>query len=177
MKIALIILAVIVVGIVGILAFAATKPDVFIVERSASIKAPPEKVFPFINDFRQWTMWSPFEKMDPDMKRSYGAITAGKGATYAWDGNKNIGAGNMEILDAPAAQRVTIKLDFTRPFEVHNIAEFTLEPAGDVTNVTWSMRGPVPYFAKIIHVFVDMDKMVGTQFVEGLGKLKAAAEL
>jgi hypothetical protein len=111
------------------------------------------------------------------MTRSYGAITAGKGATYAWDGNKNIGAGNMEILDAPAPQRVTIKLDFTRPFEVHNIAEFTPEPAGDVTNVTWSMRGAVPYFAKIIHVFVDMDKMVGTQFVQGLGKLKAAAEM
>ena len=82
MKIAFIILVVIVVGIVGILAFAATKPDVFIVQRTASIKAPPEKVFPFINDFRQWTIWSPFEKMDPDMKRSYGAITAGKGATY-----------------------------------------------------------------------------------------------
>lgn len=176
MKIALIIVAVIAVGIIGILAFAATKPDVFTVQRTATIKAPPEKIFPFINDFHQWTIWSPFEKIDPDMKRSYGPITAGKGATYGWDGNKNIGSGSMEILDAPAPRKVTIKLDFTRPFEAHNIAEFTLVPAGDSTTVTWSMRGPVPFFAKIIHVFMDMDKMVGGQFAEGLGKLKAAAE-
>lgn len=176
LKIALIALAVIAVGIIGVLAFAATKPDVFVVQRSASIKAPPEKIFPFINDFHQWGIWSPFEKMDPDMKRSYGPIAAGQGATYGWDGNKNIGSGSIQIVDAPAPRKVTIKLDFTRPFEAHNIAEFTLQPAGDTTNVTWSMRGPVPFFAKIIHVFMDMDKMVGGQFAEGLGKLKAAAE-
>lgn len=176
LKILLIVLTVIAVGIAGILAFAATKPDVFTVQRTVTIKAPPDRVFPFINDFRQWGIWSPFEKLDPDMKRSYGAVTAGKGATYAWDGNKNIGSGSMEILDAPAPQKVTIKLDFTRPFEAHNVAEFTLVPVGDVTNVTWSMRGPLPYFAKIIHVFMDMDKMVGGQFAEGLANLKIAAE-
>jgi hypothetical protein len=176
MKVAFIILVVIMVGIVGIHALAATKPDVFTLQRTASINSTPERIFPFINDFRQWTIWSPFEKMDPDMKRDYGAIPAGKGATYAWGGNKNIGAGSMEILEVPAPQRVTIKLDFTRPFSAHNIAEFTPEPAGDVTNVTWSMRGAVPYFAKIIRAFMDMDKMVGTQFAEGLDKLKTAAE-
>ena len=176
MKIVFIVLAVIAVGIVGILAVAATRPDDFRVQRSASIKAPPDKIFPFINDFRQWPVWSPFEKIDPDMKRTYGPVTAGKGATYGWDGNKNIGSGSMEILDAPAPQRVTIKLDFTRPFEAHNIAEFTLAPAGDTTNVTWSMHGPVPYFGKIIHMFMDMDKMVGGQFATGLADLKAAAE-
>ena len=176
LKIIGIIVAVLAVGIVGILAYAATKPDVFTVQRSASIKAPAEKVFAFINDFRQWPAWSPYEKIDPQMKRTYGAKTAGQGATYAWDGNKNIGSGSMEILDAPAPQKVAIKLDFTRPFEAHNIAEFTLVPAGDATDVTWSMRGPVPYFAKIIHVFMDMDKMVGGQFAEGLANLKAAAE-
>jgi len=176
LKIVLVILSVIAVGIAGVLAFAATKPDVFTVQRTASVKAPPEKIFPFISDFHQWGIWSPFENVDPDMKRSYGPITVGKGATYGWDGNKNIGSGSMEILDAPAPQKVTIKLDFTRPFEAHNIAEFTLQPTGEGTNVTWSMRGPVPFFAKIIHVFMDMDKMVGGQFAEGLGKLKAAAE-
>jgi hypothetical protein len=176
LKIVLIVAAVLGVGIAGVLAFAATKPDVFVVQRSASIKAPPERIFPFINDFHQWTAWSPFEKMDPDMKRTFGAITAGKGATYAWDGNKNIGSGSMEIIDAPAPHGVTIKLDFTRPFEAHNIAEFTLQPAGEATNVTWSMRGPVPFFAKVIHVFMDMDKMVGSQFADGLGKLRTAAE-
>jgi len=176
LKVFLIIGAVVVVGIAGVLILAATKPDVFVVQRSASIKAPPDKIFAFINDFHQWPIWSPFEKMDPDMKRSYGPITAGKGATYGWNGNKNIGSGSMEIIDAPAPRGVTIKLDFTQPFEAHNIAEFTLQPAGDTTNVTWSMRGPVPFFGKIIHVFMDMDKMVGGQFSEGLGKLKAAAE-
>jgi len=176
LKIVLIIGAVVGIGIIGVLVFAATKPDVFVVQRSASIKAPADKIFPFINDFHQWPIWSPFENIDPDMKRSYGPVTAGKGATYGWEGNKNIGSGSMEILEAPAAQKVSIKLDFTRPFEAHNIAEFTLQPAGDGTNVTWSMRGPVPFFAKIIHVFMDMDKMVGGQFAEGLGKLKAAAE-
>jgi hypothetical protein len=176
LKIALIVAAVVVIGIAGILAFAATRPDVFVVQRSASIKAPPDKIFPFINDFHQWPVWSPFEKIDPDMKRSYGAITVGKGATYGWEGNKNIGSGSMEIIDAPAPRGVTIKLDFTRPFEAHNVAEFTLQPAGAETNVTWSMRGPLPFFAKVVHVFMDMDKMVGSQFAEGLGKLKAAAE-
>jgi len=176
LKIVLIIGAVVGIGIIGVLVFAVTKPDVFVVQRSASIKAPADKIFPFINDFHQWPIWSPFENIDPDMKRSYGPVTAGKGATYGWEGNKNIGSGSMEIIDAPAPRGVTIKLDFTRPFEAHNIAEFALQPTGDATNVTWSMRGPVPFFAKIIHVFMDMDKMVGGQFAEGLGKLKAAAE-
>src|SRR6185503_15452033 len=114
------------VGVV--LAYAATRPNDFRVQRSASIKAPPEKIFPFINDFRQWGVWSPYEKIDPAMKRTYGAKTAGEGATYAWEGNGNVGSGSMEILSAPAPQRVTIKLDFTRPFEAHNVAEFTLVP-------------------------------------------------
>jgi uncharacterized protein YndB with AHSA1/START domain len=176
LKIALIVLAVIAVSIAGILALAATKPDVFIVQRTASIKAPPEKIFPYINDFKQWPLWSPYEKIDPNMKRTYGPQTAGKGATYGWDGNKNIGSGSMEILEALAPRKVEIKLDFTRPFEAHNIAEFTLQPAGEGTTVTWTMRGPLPFFAKIIHVFMNMDKMVGGQFDEGLANLRAAAE-
>jgi hypothetical protein len=176
LKIFLIILAIVAVGIIGVLAYAATRPDIFTVQRSASIKAPPEKIFPFINDFHQWGLWSPYEKIDPDMKRNYGPVTAGRGATYGWDGNKNIGSGSMEIVDAPAPQRVTIKLDFTRPFEAHNVAEFTLQPAGEATNVTWTMRGPVPYFFKIVHLVMNMDKMVGGQFDQGLANLKAAAE-
>src|ERR1043165_1624149 len=115
LKIALIILAVIAVGIIGILAYAATRPDDFRVQRSATIKAPPEKIFPFINDFKQWGAWSPYEKLDPAMKRTYGATTAGKGATYAWEGNGNVGSGSMEILNAPAPSQVTIKLDFMKP--------------------------------------------------------------
>ena len=175
LKIIGIIAAVLAVGIIGVLAYATTRPDDFRVQRTAAIKAPPDKIFPFINDFRRWTVWSPFEKVDPDMKRTYGAVSAGPGATYAWDGDKNIGAGSMTMVDSSPA-KVIIRLDFLRPFEAHNIAEFTLVPAGDSTNVTWSMHGPVPYFAKIIHMFMNMDRMVGGQFDAGLADLKAAAE-
>jgi hypothetical protein len=175
LKIIGIIAAVLAVGIVGVLAYVATRPDDFRVQRSATIKAPAEKIVPFINDFRRWTVWSPFEKIDPEMKRTYGATAAGPGATYAWDGNKNIGSGSMTMVDS-SPSKVIIKLDFLRPFEAHNIAEFTLVPAGDSTSVTWSMHGPVPYFAKIIHMFINMDRMVGGQFAAGLADLKAAAE-
>jgi len=167
---------VVVVLLAAILVFAATKPDTFRVQRVTSIKAPPEKIFPYINDFKQWHLWSPYEQIDPNMKRTYGPQTAGKGATYGWDGNGNIGSGSMEILEAPAPRKVEIKLDFTRPFTAHNIAEFTLQPAGESTTVTWSMRGPVPFFGKIIHVFMNMDKMVGGQFDEGLANLKVVTE-
>jgi uncharacterized protein YndB with AHSA1/START domain len=167
---------VIAVLIAGVLIFAATKPDVFRVQRTISIKAPPEKIFNLINDFRSWGTWSPWEKKDPAMKRTFGAISSGKGATYAWEGNKDVGQGSMEIADAVAPTKIALKLDFVKPFEAHNTVEFTLTSQGDTTNVTWAMQGPTPYFAKIIHVFMDMDKMVGKDFEAGLAAMKAAAE-
>ena len=167
---------VVVVLIAGVLIFAATKPDTFRVQRAASIKAPPEKVFALINDFKRWGAWSPWEKKDPAMKRTFGAATSGKGATYAWEGNKDVGQGSMEITESVPPSKVALKLDFVKPFEGHNIVEFTLEPKGDTTNVTWAMQGPTPYFAKIIHVFINMDSMVGKDFETGLANLKAAAE-
>ena len=167
---------VLVVLIAAVLIFAATKPDIFRVQRAAAIKAPPDKIFPLINDFRQWGAWSPWEKKDPAMKRTFGAVTSGKGATYAWEGNKDVGSGSMEITESVAPSKVGLKLDFLKPFEAHNTVELTLAPAGDVTNVTWAMQGPTPYFAKIIHVFMDMDSMVGKDFEAGLANLKAAAE-
>ena len=167
---------VLVVLIAAVLIFAATKPDIFRVQRAAAIKAPPDKIFPLINDFRQWGAWSPWEKKDPAMKRTFGAVTSGKGATYAWEGNKDVGSGSMEITESVAPSKVGLKLDFLKPFEAHNTVELTLSPAGDVTNVTWAMQGPTPYFAKIIHVFMDMDSMVGKDFEAGLANLKAAAE-
>jgi uncharacterized protein YndB with AHSA1/START domain len=162
--------------VAGVLIFAATKPDTFRVQRAASIKAPPEKVFALINDFKRWDAWSPWEKKDPAMKRTFGATTSGKGATYAWEGNREVGQGRMEIAESVPPSKVTLKLDFLKPFEAHNIVEFTLEPKGDSTNVTWAMQGDTPYFAKIIHVFIDMDSMVGKDFETGLANLKAAAE-
>jgi carbon monoxide dehydrogenase subunit G len=167
---------VVVVAIAAILVYAATRPDDFRVQRSTSIKAPPEKIFPLINDFHRWDAWSPWEKMDPAMKRTYGGVASGKGATYAWEGNSKVGEGRMEIADASPPSKVTIKLDFVKPIEGHNIAEFTLEPKGDSTNVTWTMYGPAAYIAKVIGIFVSMDKMIGNDFETGLANMKAVAE-
>ena len=171
-----IILIVLAVAIAAVLILAATKPDVFRVQRATSIKAPPDKVFGFINDFKRWDGWSPWEKKDPAMKRSFGATTSGKGATYAWEGNKDVGQGSMEITQSTPSSAIKLKLDFLKPFEAHNVVDFTLEPKGDTTQVTWTMAGPTPYFAKIFHVFMDMDSMVGKDFETGLANLKAVAE-
>ena len=162
--------------IAGVLIFAATKPDVFRVERKATIQAPPEKVFALINEFKQWGPWSPWKKKDPAMKRTYGTTTAGKGATYAWEGNKDVGQGSMEIIDSATPSLIRLKLDFVQPFEAHNMVTFTLTPQSNTTEVSWAMEGPVPYFAKIIHVFINMDTMVGKDFEAGLASLKALAE-
>ena len=167
---------VVVVLIAGVLLFAATKPDTFRVERSASIKAPPEKIFAILNDFKQWGAWSPWEKKDPAMKRNFGATTSGKGATYGWEGNKDVGTGSMTITESTPFSKLAINLDFLKPFEAHNVAEFTLTAQGDTTLVTWAMHGPANYMTKIIHVFMNMDKMVGPDFEAGLANLKVVAE-
>ena len=167
---------VVVVLIAGVLLFAATKPDTFRVERSASIKATPEKIFAILNDFKQWGAWSPWEKKDPAMKRNFGATTSGKGATYGWEGNKDVGTGSMTITESTPFSKLAINLDFLKPFEAHNVAEFMLTAQGDTTLVTWAMHGPANYMTKIIHVFMNMDKMVGPDFEAGLANLKAVAE-
>jgi uncharacterized protein YndB with AHSA1/START domain len=169
-----VLLLVVVVG--AVLAYAATKPDVFHVQRSASVKAPPDKIFPLINDFRSWASWSPYEHKDPAMKKTYSGAATGKGAVYEWDGDKNVGSGRIEIADTTPPSRLAIKLDMIKPFAASNRVEFTLQPQGDTTNVTWAMNGPTPYLAKIMHVFLDMDRMVGQDFEAGLANLKALAE-
>ena len=167
---------VIVVAIAGILIFAATKPDTFRVERSIAIKAPPEKIFPLINDFKRWDAWSPWEKKDPAMKRTYGSATSGKGAHYAWQGNSDVGQGSMDIVESVPSSKVALKLDFVKPFEGHNIAEFMLQPKGDSTLVTWAMHGPCSYIGKLMSVFIDVEEMVGKDFEAGLANLKSIAE-
>ena len=167
---------VVVLAVVAVLGLAATKPDVFRVQRVASIKAPPDRVFALINDFKRWDAWSPGEKKDPAMKRSYGATTSGKGARYAWEGNKEVGQGSMEITNSVPSSAISLKLDFLKPFEAHNLVDFTLQAKGDATEVTWTMAGDTPYFAKIIHVFINMDGMVGKDFEAGLANLKSIAE-
>jgi hypothetical protein len=165
-----------VVFIVAVLMYAATRPDTLHVERSATVNASPEKIFPLINDFHSWTSWSPYEKKDPAMKRTYSGAPAGKGAIYEWDGNSEVGSGRMEITDATAPLKIVIKLDFIKPFEGHNIAQFTMQPGGGATNVVWSMDGPSAYLGKVIGVFMNMDRMIGTDFEAGLANLKTLAE-
>jgi uncharacterized protein YndB with AHSA1/START domain len=160
----------------GILIFAATRPDTFRVQRSTSIKAPPERIFPLISDFHQWVTWSPYEQKDPAMKRTYSGAERGKGAVYAWDGDKNVGSGRMEILDASAPSKIVIKLDFFKPFEGHNTAEFTMLPQGDGTHVTWLMHGPANFMSRLIQVFMNLDNLIGRDFEAGLANLKTITE-
>src|SRR5437879_7233022 len=166
----------VVLAIAIILIPVADKPDRFSVQRATTVKAPPENIFPLINDFHRWGTWSPYENKDPAMKRSYSGAAEGKGAVYGWEGNKNVGSGRMEILDIAAPSKIVIKLDFFTPFEGHNTAEFTMLPQGDATNVTWLMYGPLPFMGKIMHVFVNMDRMVGKDFEIGLANMKMLTE-
>jgi uncharacterized protein YndB with AHSA1/START domain len=175
-----IIAVVIAIAIAIVLILAATKPDSLRVQRATTVKAPPEKIFPLINDFHQWGTWSPYETKDPAMKRSYSGETSGKGAVYGWEGNRNVGSGRMEILDAQAPSRIVIKLDFFTPFEGHNTAEFTMLPQGDGTNVTtkvtWLMHGPSPFMSKLMQLFINFDNMCGKDFEAGLANLKRITE-
>ena len=169
------ILNVIAVALAAALAYAATKPDTFAVRRSATIAAPPERIFPMIDDLRAQSAWSPFER-DPDMKRTHSGAPRGKGAVYAWDGNRQVGAGQIAITDSVPPSKVVLALDMIRPFKASNTVEFTLDRVGAGTNVTWSMQGRQPLMAKVMTIVMDCDKMVGGQFEEGLTKLKILAE-
>lgn len=169
-------LVLLVVAVVAVLAYAATKPATFRVERTTTIKAPPEKIFALIEDMRGWGAWSPYEKKDPAMKRAYSGQPSGKGAVYEWDGDKNVGKGRMEITEASPPSKIIIKLNFLRPFETHNTASFTMLPKGESTDVTWAMDCPNLFISKVMSVFIDMDKMIGKDFEEGLGNLKRIAE-
>jgi hypothetical protein len=165
----------IVLLIAALLAYAATRPASFSVKRSIAIKAPPQKIAGMIDDFHNWGAWSPWEKLDPAMKKTYSGAAAGKGAVYDWTGNSKVGTGRMEILDTSSA-RTMIKLDFLKPFEAHNTAEFVLEPAGDSTSVTWEMHGASPYMMRVMGIFLNMDKAIGKDFETGLANLKTVSE-
>ena len=162
--------------IAAILIYAATKPDSFRIARSTTIKAPSEKVFALINDYKQWEAWSPWEKIDPALKRTYSGAASGVGAIYEWSGNKDIGQGRMEIVESTPSTKVSLKLDFITPFEAHNMVDFTLAQQGDTTTITQAMYGPSPYLSKLMTIFFSMEKMVGGKYEEGLANIKAIAE-
>jgi hypothetical protein len=167
----------IVVGVLlaGLFAYAAIQPDTFHVERTAAVAAAPERILPLLSDFRRWEAWSPWEKLDPQMKRTFNGAQSGTGAIYEWSGNDEAGAGRMEILSA-TTQAVDIKLDFLKPFASSNTTKFALQPANAGTQIVWSIDGPMPYLSKLMCVFISMDRLIGKDFETGLRQLKAAAE-
>ncbi len=170
-----IVLIAVAVAIAGVLAYAASKPDTFSVQRSTLIDAPPEQIFPLIDDLRAQSAWSPFEK-DPNMKRTHSGPARGPGAVYAWDGNRQVGAGQIAITESQPPSKVVLALQMLRPFKADNVVEFTLDRTGAGTRVTWAMRGRSPFMAKVMGLFMNCDDMVGKQFDEGLVKLKTLVE-
>jgi hypothetical protein len=171
-----IVVLVLLVALVGLLVAAAFRPDTFRIERSIRIKAAPEKIFALIDDFRRWTVWSPWERKDPALQRDYSGAASGEGAAYAWQGNSKVGHGRMQIVESTPPSRIRVRLDFLKPFEAHNTAEFTLRPDGDETEVSWAMYGPQPYLSKLMGLVFSMEKLVGKDFESGLANLKASAE-
>lgn len=161
--------------VAAVFAYAASKPDTFTVRRAALIAAPPEQIFPLIDDLHAQSAWSPFEK-DPNMKRTYSGSPRGAGAVYAWDGNRQVGAGRLAITDSQAPSKVMLHLEMERPFKAKNVVEFLLERDGGGTSVSWIMRGPQPYMAKLLGLVMNCDKMVGGEFEAGLAKLKTLVE-
>lgn len=160
----------------ALLGYAATRPDTFRVQRTLEIDATPDTLFPLINDLHNWGNWSPYDRKDPGMTKRLSGAASGPGAIYEWNGNKEVGQGRLAVTDASPPSRVTLQLDFVKPFEAHNTVEFTLVPRGDRTRVTWAMHGPSPYLAKLMGLFFNMDTMVGKDFEAGLANLKAIAE-
>ena len=166
----------VVVLIGALLLFAATRPNSYAVSRSMTIKAPPDKLFAMVDSFPAWPQWSPYEKLDPNMKKTMGGSPAGVGATYAWSGNKDAGEGSMRIVRSQPPSVVEIQLEFTKPMVGHDTATFTFTPKGDSTTVTWTVRGPNPYMAKLVTIFMSMDSMIGGQMMDGLMTMQKVAE-
>jgi len=166
---------VVAVAIAGILAYATTQPDEFRVTRSASIKAPPQRIHPLVDDLRRHREWSPFEAKDPGMTRSYSGAPSGTGQVYEWDGNSEIGAGRITIAES-SPQRVVFDMHFLRPFDSRSTGEIVFRPNGEMTDVTWSMHGPNLFIGKVMSVFFSMDTMIGREFETGLARLKSVTE-
>jgi hypothetical protein len=154
----------------------ATRPADFRVTRTATISAPAAVVFAHVNDFHKWGAWSPWEKLDPELKRTFEGPAAGTGAIYRWTGNSKVGEGRMTIMESRPSELIRIRLEFLKPFMATNTAEFAIKPQGNQTVVTWSMFGKNNFMAKAFHMFVDFDKMVGGDFEKGLGGMKSVAE-
>ncbi len=168
--------AALIVGVLAIVCYAATKPDAFKVTRSQNIAAPAERIYPLIANLRQMNTWNPFVKPDPDIKVEYLGPESGVGAKHTWSGNRHVGSGQIAIVEAAPQNRIEMKLDMLKPMEAHNDVVFTLDEAPGGTAVTWTMTGSQPLLAKVMSTFFDCDKMVGGMFEQGLRDLKSKAE-
>ena len=169
----LIALAVIVVVLVVVVA---TRPTEFRVARTATIAAPAPAVFAQVDDFHRWEAWNPWAKIDPAMKQTYEGAPAGIGAIYTWAGNHEVGEGRMTLTESRPSDLIRVRLEFLKPFKATNVAEFTFRPEGNQTAVTWSMTGRNTFMAKAVHLFMNMDRMVGGQFEKGLAQMKSVVE-
>jgi uncharacterized protein YndB with AHSA1/START domain len=169
-------LIIVAVLIAVVLVFAATKPDTFLIERSLSIKAPPEKIFTLIDNFHDWTRWAPQDTEDLSMKRTFSGPESGTGAISDWTSTGSAGRGRMLITESAAPHRISVEVDWVKPFIAHNVNVFSLEPDGTSTRATWSMHGTNVYVMKVMGVFVNIDRMMGNIFEAGLENLKKAAE-
>ena len=164
------------VVIAGVLILAATKPDIVRIQRSIEVDAPPEKIFALINDFHNWSRWAPQDREDSTLKRTYSGPASGEGAISEWTGTGNTGKGRMSITKSVPPTGVSIMVDWEKPFVAHNLNEFTLEPHGAATKVTWSMQGTNVYMMKVMSIFMNMDSFMGGHFEAGLSNLKGVAE-
>jgi len=170
------ILLVLVLMIAGFAAYVAMQPDEYRVERSATMAAAPAEVFAQVNDFHKWDVWSPWVKLDPNAKVSYEGPASGAGAIFRWDGNAEVGKGSMTILESKPNELVRIKLDFVKPMEDTATTEFTLKPEGENTVTTWSMYGTRDFIGKAVCSVMDMEKMIGGNYEEGLANIKRIVE-
>jgi Polyketide cyclase / dehydrase and lipid transport len=167
---------IIAVLIVALLVYIGTRPADFRIERSAQMSAPGDAIFSIINDLHEWGRWSPYDKRDPEMKKTFEGPPRGPGATYAWTGNRKVGEGRLTIVESKPGQLVSMKLEFARPFKCTNRVNFTLAPSTDGTLVSWIMEGRNNFMAKAFSLIINMDKMVGSDFETGLANLKSVVE-
>jgi len=173
MKIALIIAAVVIIGLAIVIA---TRPAQFRVTRSATMSAPPQRVFEHVNDLHKWDAWSPWAKLDPNAKNAFSGAESGAGATMSWAGNSKVGEGTMTITESVPSERIRMRLEFLRPMKAVNDTEFTFTPEADSTRVTWTMSGTNNFVGKAFSLFVDCDKMIGGDFEKGLATMKSLVE-
>lgn len=172
-KMALIAVAVVFAGFAAVVA---TRPAEFRIERSATIQAPAEAVFANVNTLKRWDAWSPWAKLDPQAKHTFEGPEAGVGAVYAWAGNDKVGEGKMTITESTPTTSVKLQLDFVKPWASTNWAEFTFTAEGTGTKVTWAMHGKNNFASRAFGLFVNMDKMIGGDFEQGLAQLKTMTE-